>query len=111
MGPKLATMYAIIEVAGKQYKVSEKDRLYIPRHEAEVGDDFPIDRVLMVSGNGDIRIGAPLVDGATVTATVLDHVKGDKIIVFKKKRRKGYRVRNGHRQPYTQIQITGLSLN
>ena len=70
-----------------------------------------LDQVLLVSGDDGVSIGAPTVDGASVTAEVLGHVKADKVIVFKKKRRKGYRVKNGHRQPYTQISITGLSVN
>ena len=104
-------MYAIVEIAGKQFKVAEGDRLYVPRLKAEVGDSVTFDRVLLTSGDGGVTVGAPTVGGASVSAEVLDHVKGDKIIVFKKKRRKGYKVKNGHRQPYTQIKIGGLSVN
>ena len=104
-------MYAIVEIAGKQFKAAEGDRLYVPRQKAEVGDTLTFDRVLLVSGADGVQVGAPTVGGATVTAEVLDHVKGDKVIVFKKKRRKGYKVKNGHRQPYTQIKIGGLSVN
>ncbi|MEM6286907.1 MAG: 50S ribosomal protein L21, partial [Bacteroidota bacterium] len=92
-------MYAIVEIGGKQFKVAKDDRLYVPRLQAEVGDAVTFDRVLLVSGDDGVSVGTPTVEGASVTATVLDHVKGDKIIVFKKKRRKGYRVKNGHRQP------------
>ncbi|MEM8600579.1 MAG: 50S ribosomal protein L21 [Bacteroidota bacterium] len=103
-------MYAIVEIAGKQFKVEEDATLYVPRLNAEIGDEVTFDRVLLTSGDG-VAVGTPTVEGASVTAEVLDHVKGDKIIVFKKKRRKGYRVKNGHRQPYTQIAIKALSVN
>ncbi len=98
-------MYAIVEIGGKQFKVTKDLRLYVPRLQAEIGDTVTFDRVLLTSENGTVKVGAPVVDGASVSAKVLDHVKGDKIIVFKKKRRKGYKVKNGHRQPYTQISI------
>ena len=103
-------MYAIVDISGKQFKVQEDTTLYVPRQKADIGDTLTFDRVLLVSGD-DIQVGAPTVGGASVTAKVLDHVKGDKVIVFKKKRRKGYRVKNGHRQPYTHIKIGGLSVN
>ena len=104
-------MYAIVEIAGKQFKAAEGDRLYVPRLQGEVGDSLTFDRVLLVSGDDGVQVGAPTVEGATMSAEVLGHVKGDKVIVFKKKRRKGYKVKNGHRQPYTQIKIGALSLN
>ena len=104
-------MYAIVEIAGKQFKVEKDAKLYVPRLKEDKGASVTFDRVLLVSGDGGVTVGAPTVSGASVAATVLDHVKGDKIIVFKKKRRKGYRVKNGHRQPYTQIQIGELSVN
>jgi len=102
-------MYAIVEVSGKQYKVQQDATLYVPRQKAEVGDTITLDRVLLVSGD-DIQVGQPTVSGASITAKVLDHVKGDKVIVFKKKRRKGYKVKNGHRQPYTRIAIEAVNL-
>lgn len=104
-------MYAIVEIAGKQFRVEKDAKMYVPRLKDEVGDSVTFDRVLLVSGDDGVSVGTPTVEGASVTATVLDHVKGDKIIVFKKKRRKGYRVKNGHRQPYTQIAIKALSVN
>ena len=104
-------MYAIVEIGGKQFKAIEGQRLYVPRLKADTGDSVTFDRVLLVSGDDGVTVGAPTVEGASVSAEVLDHVKGDKIIVFKKKRRKGYRVKNGHRQPYTQIKIGALSVN
>ena len=103
-------MYAIVEVSGKQFKVQENDKIYVPRQKSEAGDALTLDRVLLVSGDGDVRVGAPTVEGASIAAKVLGHVKGDKVIVFKKKRRKGYRVKNGHRQPYTQLEIGAFSL-
>lgn len=102
-------MYAIVEVSGKQFKVQQDDKLYIPRQQAEIGDTLTFDRVLLVSGD-DIQVGQPTVSGASISAKVLDHVKGDKVIVFKKKRRKGYRVKNGHRQPYTRISVEAVNL-
>ena len=104
-------MYAIVEIGGKQFKVAEGDTIYVPRLKDDVGANVTFDRVLLTSGDGGVSVGAPTVGGASVTAEVLGHVKGDKVIVFKKKRRKGYRVKNGHRQPYTQIKIGGLSTN
>lgn len=103
-------MYAIVEIAGKQYKVQENDKLYVPRLKTAPDETVTFDRVLLVAGD-DYHVGTPTVSGAVVTATVLDHVKGDKVIVFKKKRRKRYKVKRGHRQPYTQIQIQSLSTN
>lgn len=102
-------MYAIVEIAGKQFKVQENAKLYVPRLNAGENDTVTIDRVLLVSGDNDIRVGSPTVTDATVTATVLKHVKGDKVLVFKKKRRKHYRLTRGHRQQYTQIQVNTLS--
>ena len=111
-GPQARTrMYAIVEIAGKQFRVEKDAKLYVPRLKDDVGDSVTFDRVLLTSGDGGVSVGTPTVEGASVTAKVLGHVKGDKIIVFKKKRRKGYKVKNGHRQPYTQIQIGDLSTN
>ena len=104
-------MYAIVEIAGKQFRVEEDAKLYVPRLQGDVDSEVTFDRVLLTSGDAGVSVGAPTVDGASVTAKILAHVKGDKIIVFKKKRRKGYKVKNGHRQPYTQIQIGSLSTN
>jgi large subunit ribosomal protein L21 len=102
-------MYAIVEIAGKQYKVQANDRLYVPLMKADVDDEITFDRVLLFAANGEIQVGTPIVDGASVTATVLDHVKGDKVLVFKKIRRKRFKVKNGHRQRYTRIRVTGLA--
>jgi large subunit ribosomal protein L21 len=106
-------MYAIVDVKDKQFKVREGDTLYVPYHsEADEDDTLPLDRVLLVSdGDGDVTLGTPAVEGASATARVLEHVKGDKVIVFKKKRRKRYRVKRGHRQQYTRIEIESLTTN
>ncbi|HKJ46280.1 MAG TPA: 50S ribosomal protein L21 [Balneolales bacterium] len=103
-------MYAIIEIGGHQYKVAENDIVYVDRQDKSVDDKIKIDRILLVSDDkGKVNVGTPVVDGAKVEATVLDHVKAEKVIVFKKKRRKGYKVRNGHRQQLTQIRIDKVS--
>ena len=103
-------MYAIVEIAGKQYKVKENDYLYVPSQQAEENDKLSFENVLLVSDGKDIRVGTPTVDGAKVDATVVAHVKADKVLVFKKKRRKRYRVTRGHRQPYTRIKIDAVSV-
>jgi large subunit ribosomal protein L21 len=106
-------MYAIVDVKDKQFKVREDDTLYVPYHsEADVDETLTLDRVLLVSNeDGDVTVGTPTVEDVSVMARVVDHVKGDKVIVFKKKRRKRYRVKRGHRQQYTQIQIESLGVN
>ncbi|MDA3928495.1 MAG: 50S ribosomal protein L21 [Prolixibacteraceae bacterium] len=101
-------MYAIIDFNGSQYKVEKDTKLYVNRLETPEGETVEIDRVLLVDNDGKVKVGTPVVKAAKVTAKVLSHVKGDKVIVFKKKRRKGYRVKNGHRQYLTQIQITEI---
>ncbi len=102
-------MYAIVEIAGQQFRVEADRKLYVHRLDAEVGTEVKFDKVLLVDNNGAISIGTPVVAGASVSAKVLDHLKGDKVIVFKKKRRKGYKKRNGHRQYLTQIQIQSIN--
>ena len=102
-------MYAIVEIAGQQFKVQKDQKVYVHRLAAEAGSKVEFDRVLLVDNDGKINIGAPAIEGAKVTADVIDHVKGDKVIVFKKKRRKGFKKRNGHRQYLTQILIEGIS--
>lgn len=103
-------MYAIVDIRSKQFKVSEGDTLYVPyQKELEAGDDVTYDDVMLLADNGQVEIGQPVLEGASITAEVLDHVKGDKKTVFKFKRRNRYRVKRGHRQPYTQIEITGIT--
>ncbi len=101
-------MYAVVEIAGHQFKVAPSTTYYVPKLEGEAGTKLKFDKVLLLADDKNIRIGAPLVQGAKVEATVLGHVKDDKVIVFKKKRRKGYRVKRGHRQQYTQIEVTNF---
>lgn len=101
-------MYAIVEIAGKQYKVEENKFLYVDKLNAEVESSLDFDKVLLVD-NGSVTVGTPSVSGAKVSAKVLDQVKSDKVIVFKKKRRKGYQKKNGHRQEYTKVLIEKIS--
>ena len=101
-------MYAIVEIAGQQFKVNKDQKVYVHRLANEEGANVSFDRVLLIDNNGAITVGAPAINGASVEAKVLKHVKGDKVIVFKKKRRKGYKVKNGHRQLFTQIVIENI---
>ncbi|MBE0390755.1 large subunit ribosomal protein L21 [Flavobacterium sp. 7E] len=102
-------MYAIVEIAGQQFKVSKDLKVYVHRLASEEGSKISFDKVLLLDDNGTITLGAPAIEGASVEAKVLQHLKGDKVIVFKKKRRKGYKKRNGHRQYLTQIVIEGIT--
>ncbi len=102
-------MFAIIQSGGKQYKVAENDVIKVEKLAAEVGAGIDLDRVLMIGGEGAATIGTPLIDGALVTAEVLEQTRADKIIVFKKKRRKGYRRTKGHRQDVTVLRITDVT--
>ena len=101
-------MYAIVEIAGQQFKVEKDQQIFVHRLEEKEGAKVEFDNVLLIDNNGKVNVGAPAISGAKVTAKVLDHVKGDKVVVFKKKRRKGYRVKNGHRQDFTQIEIQSI---
>jgi large subunit ribosomal protein L21 len=101
-------MYAIVDIAGKQFKVEKDQKLYVHRLAEEEGKSVNFDEVLLVDNDGKVTVGAPKVKGASVKAKILNHLKDDKVIVFKKKRRKGYRVKNGHRQYLTQIQIEDI---
>lgn len=98
-------MYAIVDIAGQQFKVQKDQKIFVHRLEAEEGTEMNFDKVLLVDNEGKITLGSPTIENAKVTAKVLDHVKGDKVIIFKKKRRKGYQLKRGHRQKFTQIQI------
>lgn len=101
-------MYAIVEMAGQQFKVAKDQKVFVHRLDANEGDKVNFDNVLLIDNNGAITIGAPAVSGASVEAKVLRHLKGDKVIVFKKKRRKGYKVKNGHRQFFTEIVVENI---
>ena len=98
-------MYAIVEIAGQQFKVEKDQQIFVHRLDNKEGAKVEFDNVLLIDNKGKVNVGAPAISGAKVTAKVLGHMKGDKVIVFKKKRRKGYRVKNGHRQSFTQILI------
>lgn len=100
-------MYAIVEIAGLQYKVKQDQYLYVNRLQGDAGSEVTFDRVLLTD-NGTVQVGAPVIDGVSVVAKIVEHVKGDKIIVFKKKRRKGYKVKNGHRQQFTKIEVVSI---
>lgn len=102
-------MLAIVSIAGQQFKVSEGQSIFVHQLEANAGESVSFDQVLMTIGNGSTKIGTPTISGATVKATVVAHQKGDKVIVFKKKRRKGYQKKNGHRQSFTQVKIDSIS--
>ena len=101
-------MYAVIETGGKQYKVEQGDVLFVEKLEASAGDTINIDKVLLVSNEGELSTGKPYVDGAKVEATVLEQGKAKKIIVFKYKAKKNYRKKQGHRQPYTKLKIENI---
>ena len=102
-------MYAIVDIAGQQFKVEAGKKIYVHRLQDEVGASISFEKVLLTDNEGVVQVGAPYVEGAVVKATVLDHVKGNKVLVFKKKRRKGYQKMNGHRQCLTQIQIESIA--
>ena len=101
-------MYAIVEIAGQQFKVQQGQKLFVHRLEAERGAEVEFEKVLLIDNDGKVVIGTPAVEGAKVTAEVVSHAKGDKVIVFHKKRRKGYRKRNGHRQYLTELKINKI---
>ncbi len=98
-------MYAIVEIAGQQFKVVQDQKLFVHRLAAEEGSKVSFDKVYLLDDGKKVSIGAPAITGASVEAKVVSHLKGDKVIVFKKKRRKGYRVKNGHRQALTELVI------
>lgn len=102
-------MYAIVSIAGQQMKVTDNDSVIVHRLDADQGQTVEFDQVLMVENGGQIRVGKPHITGAKVTATVVSHLRGDKVIVFKKKRRKTYQKSNGHRQDLTQIKINSIT--
>ena len=104
-------MYAIVEIAGLQYKVQKDQYVYVHRLAGNEGDKVSFDRVLLAEDQNSVIVGAPVIEGAEVSATIKAHVKADKVIIFKKKRRKGYDKKTGHRQPMTQIVITDVKLS
>jgi large subunit ribosomal protein L21 len=102
---KKVIMYAIVEIAGQQFKVEKDKKVFVHRLAAAEGSSVEFDKVLLVDNEGTIAVGTPVVEGAKVTAKVLEHTKGDKVLIFKKKRRKSYQKLNGHRQSFTQVLI------
>jgi len=101
-------MYAIVEIAGQQFKVAKDQKVYVHRLQEEEGAKVSFNKVLLLDSEGKVTIGAPAIEGAEVTAKILSHLKGDKVIVFKKKRRKGYKKKNGHRQFLTESKLKVL---
>ncbi len=102
-------MYAIVEIAGKQFRVEKDAVVKVPLLHQEVGQSVEFDRVLLLDDGKEVKVGRPVVEGAKVTAKVVEHGRDKKVIVFKKKRRKGYKVKKGHRQHYTKIQIENIA--
>jgi large subunit ribosomal protein L21 len=102
-------MFAVVEIAGRQFTVSPNDTIVVPTLDEKAGTKVKFDRVLLLGGETQITVGHPLVSGATVEAEILGGVIGDKVIVFKKKKRKGYRLKRGHRQRYTEVKITNIA--
>jgi len=101
-------MYAIVEIAGQQFKVEKSQKIFVHRLANDEGAKVDFDQVLLVDNDKNVVVGEPVVNGALVRAKVLSHLKGDKVVVFKKKRRKGYKVKNGHRQSFTQVEIEDI---
>ena len=104
-------MYAIVEVGSQQFKVAKDDVIVTPKIEGEVGNTVDLDRVMLISDDDGVKIGSPVIDGAQVKASIVNFERGKKVIVFKKKRRKGYKVKNGHRQDYTRLKIDDIIVN
>lgn len=102
-------MYAVIKTGGKQYRVAAGDKFKVEKLEADVGAEITFDQVLMVADGDNVKVGAPMLSGAAVKATVVSHGRGDKVRIFKMKRRKHYRKSQGHRQHFTEVQISGIS--
>ncbi|MFZ1748651.1 MAG: 50S ribosomal protein L21 [Saprospiraceae bacterium] len=102
-------MIAIVNIAGQQFKVTEGQELFVHQLEAEAGSSVSFDQVMMLDNDGAVSVGTPVLSNAKVNATVIGNQKGDKVIVFKKKRRKGYQKKNGHRQSFTKIKIDSIS--
>ena len=101
-------MYAIVEIAGQQFKVEKDQQVFVHRLDAKEGAKVDFDNVLLTDADGKVNVGAPAIKGAKVSASVVKHVKGDKVIVFRKKRRKGYKKKNGHRQALTELKIESI---
>jgi len=103
-------MYAIVEIAGQQFKVEQGQEVFVHRLNNDEGAEVEFDKVLLVDDEGSVKVGAPVVEGAKVNGKVVEHLRGDKVIVFKKKRRKGYQKQNGHRQDLTKVRIEKITV-
>ena len=101
-------MYAIVEIAGQQFKVNKDQKIYVHRQEGEEGDKLTFDRVYLIENENDIKVGMPVVNGASVQTSIVSHVRGDKVLIFKKKRRKSYQKMTGHRQDFTQLLVEDI---
>ena len=102
-------MFAVVEIAGQQYKVAKDDKILVPLLESKIGSKVTFEKVLLVGDENQTKLGTPYISGASIEAKILNHMKDDKVSVFKKKKRKGYKVLKGHRQQYTEVEITKLS--
>ena len=102
-------MYAIVDIAGQQFKVEKDRKLYVHRLKGEENSSMSFDKILLIENDGQVKVGTPVVEGASVKVKILKHLKDDKVIVFKKKRRKGYKVKNGHRQYLTQVVVEEIN--
>ncbi len=102
-------MYAIVEILGQQFKVVKDQKIFVHRLDEKEGSDVSFEKVLLLDDGKDIKVGSPTINGVSIDAKIINHLKGDKVVVFKKKRRKGYRVKNGHRQYLSEIQISNIS--
>ena len=102
-------MFAVVTIAGQQFKVEKGQEIFVHRLDAKEGDSVTFDQVHLIDNDGSVKLGKPTISGAKVNATVVRHEKGDKVIVFKKKRRKGYKKKNGHRQSFTKIEINSIA--
>ncbi|MCK9271449.1 MAG: 50S ribosomal protein L21 [Bacteroidales bacterium] len=103
-------MYAIVDIAGQQFKIEKDKEIFVHRQAGEAGDTLSFGSVMLVGNGESISVGKPFVEGAKVEATILEHLKGDKVLIFKKKRRKGYQKENGHRQQFTKVKIENIAL-
>ena len=103
-------MYAIVEIAGQQFKVEQGQEVFVHRLEGEEGSKIEFDKVLLVDNDGSVKVGTPLVEGAKIDGKIVSHLRGDKVIVFKKKRRKGYQKQNGHRQNMSKVLIEKITV-
>jgi large subunit ribosomal protein L21 len=103
-------MYAIVEIAGQQFKVEQNDEIFVHRLEGDPGTKIEFDQVLLLDNDGKISVGKPLVEGTSISGQIVDHVRGDKVVIFKKKRRKGYEKESGHRQDFSKVLIENISV-